>query len=129
MLVGSLVVDPRGPDLERPGAGHHRSRPSLAIAGHERAPFVVALSRGCCEVGVHLGLQCGSQHPAGTVTDDLIENLGEFRTLGLVLDYPQHRRLLPASASNAGIQLVSWEGTPRALSGSGFHNFWSYLSP
>jgi hypothetical protein len=44
-----------------------------------------------------------AQHAAGAVTDELVEDPREFRTLGLVLDYPQHWRLLPPGASNVGI--------------------------
>jgi hypothetical protein len=96
-----------------------------------RAPIrlVVELGRGRGHVGIDLGLERRNQHPAGAVTHDLVEDLGKFRALGFVLDYPQHRRLLPAGGSNAGtIVWIRWEGTPRSPSGSGFHNFWSYLA-
>ncbi len=98
MFVCPSVVDPRSPDLERTGAGHDRTFPGLAVAGHERVPPVVALRFCRRHIGVDLGLKRRSKHPAGAVTDDLIEDFGEFRALGLVLDYPQHRRLLPAGA-------------------------------
>jgi hypothetical protein len=69
---------------------------------HDQTPAVlVAFTDELGDVGVDLGLQRLGQHPAGTLTDDLIDQrrrstgLATSITAGRVRYYGEHRVCLP----------------------------------
>ena len=76
--VGAAVVDPRRDHLDRPGAGEHLAWLVGAVA-HDQPPAVlVALAGELGDVGLDLGLQGFGEHPAGTLTHDLVDQLAEL---------------------------------------------------
>jgi hypothetical protein len=74
--VGAAVVDPRRDHLDRPGAGEHLAGLVGAVAHDQPPAGLVALARELGDVGVDLGLQGFGEHPAGTLTHDLVDQTG-----------------------------------------------------
>ncbi len=55
LLVDPAVVDPRRPDLDRPGAGDQRPRLGVSVAHNQAMPVFVDLVRHARDVAVDLG--------------------------------------------------------------------------
>jgi hypothetical protein len=71
--IDATVVDPGRGHLHRPGRGQDLARPVRAGAHHQPAPALVSLADEPGDIGVNLGPHGLGQHPAGTLTDDLID--------------------------------------------------------
>jgi hypothetical protein len=91
-LVHALVVHPGSRHVDPTGGGGDGSRLSMAVAHHQSpAPFVSLVGQPS-DVGVHLGLEGGGEHPPGTVEDDLVERRAHLRPGVVIGHYSQHRR-------------------------------------
>ena len=82
-------------------------------------PTLVAFAEEAVDVGIDLGLQRLGQHPAGTRTDDLVNQRRRSRrvvTVGGIRDYGEHRVVPSQPALPAGLawnlHSVTREGTP-----------------
>jgi hypothetical protein len=95
----------------------------VAVAHHQPPATLVDLVGLRGDVGGHLGLQSGGQHPPGAVTHDLIDQRSAHQTgrrsrwCGLLeTDYGEHGHTLPTRAANAGLlDSLNWtrrEGMP-----------------
>ena len=89
--------------------------PACPLRTTSRWPRSSPLAGQRGDVGIHLGLQRGGQHPAGTLADHLVQVAGAARPA------PRRRSLLSTSAflprrrCRAGASvLVNEEGTPRS---------------
>ncbi len=119
-LVDAFVVDPRRLDLDRSGTGEHLPRPRVTVAHHQPATLLVQLARVRGDVSGDLALQRRGEHPAGTVTHDLIDQRtagrgrhGHHRWRRLFrVDYGKHGRTLPTRVGARAL-LDSWLGTRR----------------
>jgi hypothetical protein len=96
--VDPLVIHPRRDHLDRAGAGEHLTRGVGTIAHHQAMPVLAAFADEAGDVGVDLGLQRLGQHPAGTLTHDLVDQrrrrrcaIGGVVTVGGIRDYGEHR--------------------------------------
>lgn len=70
----------------------------VAVADYQAVPPLVRLGRQLGYALVGLRLQCGGQHPAGTLTDDLFDQgAGLRRTVGI--HYAEHGRAFPTRAA------------------------------
>jgi hypothetical protein len=73
-LVHSPLVDPRSPKLDRAGPANYLALVVVAIPYHQSmSRMLVALCFGGFEVSIDLGLEGGSEHPLGSLSDDLVQ--------------------------------------------------------
>lgn len=104
-LVDTAVVHARGPDLDRPGRGDHGPGQVVAVADHQPPPVIVGLSRQLGYVLVDFRFQSGSQHAAGALADDLVDQGAELGGT-VVGDYAEHGHTFPTRAANAGYSVT-----------------------
>ena len=114
----------------RPGAVVIVRGSARPLRTTSRWPSLVTLAGQPGDVGVHLGLQSGGQHPPGTIEDDLIERRTHLRAGLLIGHYSQHRRSFLAGVPTPAVLVLVQRGRYVAPSnGSPIHRFRSYLSP
>jgi hypothetical protein len=106
----------------------------VAVTDHQAAAVLIALVGELGDVGVDLGLERLSQHPAGALPADLVDQRGrraglvDLITLGRVRNYGEHRVYLPSRRCNASLieNLLSDPG--RYTPSRRIHRFRSLLS-
>lgn len=87
----------------------------MAVANHHAVPALVSLGSQLGYVLVDFRLKRRSQHPAGALAHDLIDQ-GAVSHGGIVIHYGEHGRTLPTGTRNASLlgdhQRIIREGTP-----------------
>src|SRR5665648_1001696 len=118
-LIDTLVVDPRRPHRHRTRGRGDLPLLVVPVANHQSTTVLVELVGEHLDVGGDLGLQRRGEHRPGTITHELIKHRPRHRGCGLaghlgVLDYREHGRTFPTSASTpAMIELVWASDHPR----------------
>src|SRR5262249_57863095 len=121
-------VHPRSIDGDRSRTDGSPSGTALPVAHHQGMAVGVALGRMILQVGGHLRLQGGEQHPPRAFAGDLVEQRAPVDLVvpRLTPSHCQHGcRLLPAGSTDA--TAAQAKGYAAGVTGSTIHNFGSYL--
>src|SRR5213078_4063081 len=109
--------------------GHHLPRLRVPVAHYQPAAPLVPLAGHLGQIGVHLRLQRGGQHPSRTLTHHIIQQRDVPTPRPVLGDYSQHRRTFPTDAPTSALletQSDHREGTPFPTRSTGLKHFsWS----
>ncbi|MBA3703159.1 MAG: hypothetical protein H0W79_10130 [Rubrobacteraceae bacterium] len=72
-MIHPTIVDPGSLDLHLPGSQEDLTLPGVPIANDQGTPILVTLVLGRLDVSFYLCLQCLGEHPASSLTGDLVE--------------------------------------------------------
>jgi hypothetical protein len=118
------VVDPRADHLDLAHPGGQRAPRSVPVADHQPVAVLVDQLSVGGDVGLDLGLQRGRQHPAGALTEQLVQIGRQLGSCLVVSSYTQHRGV-PSSPALARRRLPYRSGwkVRRALMPGLIHSF------
>jgi hypothetical protein len=85
------VVDPRADHLDLAHPGGQRASRSVPVADHQPVAVLIDQLGMRGDVGLHLGLQRGRQHPPGTLAEQLVQIGRQLGSCLVVNHYTQHR--------------------------------------
>lgn len=118
--VDTLVVDPGSFHVDRTGGGQDVAFCVVAVADHQAVAVLVAVVSELVDVGGDLRLQCGGEHLACSVADDLVEQRPPGRCVAVVglvvfVYYREHGRTFPTSVG--ALVLIEYLVSCRSSSG------------
>ena len=98
--IGAPVIDPGGDHVHRAGRGEYRARLVRAVAHHQPTPVLVPLVDEPGDVVIDLRLQGLGQHPAGALTDQVVDQRHAVVSAGVTRvgnsrNYGEHGSYLP----------------------------------
>jgi hypothetical protein len=103
-----LVVDPRSLDLHGSRPAEDLTLSGVAITDDQGVPLLVALFSGSLEVVLYLGLQSLGEHPARSLSGDLVQIEQALFAVLCILVYSSHSGVsFPPTPSTSALSISS----------------------